>query len=164
MPTRPTLVRSIPFWVLFVGSLALTGFGAWMVFDRLVGFENGVREGAADQAAQLDLSISTYTVGPAATAGAVILGAGVIGLLLTAAVAAIASVLPRPAVAHVEAGDLTAEETPDATADRLDGDAVPVTDAPGLAHLDATPEARDSDVPDAIAGDEVDEREVRPAR
>ena len=69
MTSRP-LVRSIPFWVLFIGSLALTGYGAWMVVDRLAGFENSVLEGAADQAAQLDLTISTYTIGPAATAGA----------------------------------------------------------------------------------------------
>lgn len=109
MTSRPTLVRSIPFWILFVGSLALTGVGAWLVFTFVTAFEQAVRTGAADQAQQLDLSISTYTIGPTATAGAVILGAGLVGLLLTAALAAAASVFARPAEV-VEAIDWMSEE------------------------------------------------------
>ena len=30
MTVRPSLVRSIPFWILLVGSLATSAFGAWL--------------------------------------------------------------------------------------------------------------------------------------
>jgi hypothetical protein len=110
MTSRPRLTRSIPFWVLFVGSLALTGFGAWMVFDRLTRFEEAVRSGAVDQAQQLEISISSYVVAPSATVGGIILGAGLVGLLLTAAVAAVATLLPRPAVEVIEEIDWSDDE------------------------------------------------------
>ena len=32
---RPSLIRSIPFWVLIAGSLATSGFGLWLAIDKL---------------------------------------------------------------------------------------------------------------------------------
>jgi hypothetical protein len=148
MTSRPRLVRSIPFWVLFVGSLALTGFGAWTVIDRITRFEESVRSGAADQAQQLDISISTYVVGPTATIGGIILGAGVIGLLLTAAVAAISTILPRPAVEVVEAIDWTNDEESADEEDFAAAGPVPVTASEPVVRTnpEAAPVSEDPDV------------------
>ncbi len=88
MTSRPSLVRSIPFWVLVVGSLALTGVGAWLVLDHLGRIESGIRSQTAEGA------IAVYIGPPAATAGAVVLGAGLVGLLLALTLAALRSLLP----------------------------------------------------------------------
>ena len=37
MTTRPPLARSIPFWVLLVGSVATTAVGAWLVVTIILG-------------------------------------------------------------------------------------------------------------------------------
>lgn len=98
MTARSSLVRSIPFWILFIGSLALTGFGAWMVIDRLTRLESSIATPPTDTAGQLATTISVYVSPAAATVGAILLGAGLIGLLLTLTVATLRSVLPAPAV------------------------------------------------------------------
>jgi hypothetical protein len=132
MATRSRLTTSIPFWVLFVGSLALTAFGAWMVFSRITAFEDSVRTGATDQSQQLEISLSTYTVGPLATVGGIILGAGIIGLLLTLAVGVLATLLPRPAVEVIEAIDWSSDDETALEADERPASVIvdePVTEA-----------------------------------
>lgn len=88
--TRPALARSIPFWALLVVSLVLIAVGAWIVFDRLGQMESAVTTQSADAAIQV-------YVGPSFVfPGAVLLGAGLVGLLLALAVAAVATLRPRP--------------------------------------------------------------------
>lgn len=129
MTTRPSLIRSIPFWVLLVGSLALTGVGAWLVVERLARIE------AAIVGQTAEATIEVYVGQPAVFAGAVVLGAGLFGLLLTLAVAAFSTLRARPAAEVVEAIDWTSE---DETAEEL---TVPTAahEAPVVA--DATPVA-----------------------
>lgn len=106
MSTRPRLVRSIPFWGLLAASLVLIGVGAWLVAERVGRIEAGVlsqtQEGAID----------VYASPSVVTAGAAILAAGLIGLLLTLAVAAAATLRPHPPVEIVEPIDWDAEAAP----------------------------------------------------
>ena len=139
MTTRSRLTTSIPFWVLFVGSLALTGFGAWMVFSRITAFEDSVRTGATDQSQQLEISLSTYTVGPLATVGGILLGVGILGLLLTLAVGVIATLLPRPAVEVIEAIDWSSD---DETVLESDERPAAIADEPVVATEPATADER----------------------
>jgi hypothetical protein len=89
MHSRPSLVRNVPFWILLAVSLVLTGVGTWIVLERLGQMESAVATQSADAAIQV-------YVGPSFVfPGAVILGAGLIGLLLTLAVAAAATLRPR---------------------------------------------------------------------
>jgi hypothetical protein len=104
MTARPRLVRSIPFWVLFVGSLALTGVGAWLVVDRLARIEDAITTPAASS------NIEVFVGQPAATVGGAVLAAGLIGLLLTLTVATVSSLLPRPAADVIETIDWTSDE------------------------------------------------------
>lgn len=102
MTARP-LFRSIPFWVLFVGSLALTGIGVWLTLDRLTRIETAIS--APTEASNVEVFVGQ----PAATVGGALLAAGLIGLFLTLTVATISSLLPRP-TAVVEAIDWTSDE------------------------------------------------------
>jgi hypothetical protein len=144
MTSRPTLIRSIPFWILLVGSLALTAVGAWLVFSRLGGLEDGLRNQTADQGQQLELGIASYIAPPVATAGAIVLGAGLVGLLLTLALAAAASVFTRP-VEIVEAIDWSDDDETAPDSASFD-DVVPAAPATSV---DAEPAA--SPVPAAAA-------------
>lgn len=106
MSTRPRLVRSIPFWGLLVASLALIAVGAWIVTERVGRIEAGVVSQTPDGA------IDVYASPSVVTAGAAILGAGLIGLLLTLAVAAASTLRPRPPVEVVEPIDWDTEAAP----------------------------------------------------
>lgn len=125
MTTRPSLIRSIPFWVLLVGSLVLTAVGAWLVIERLGRIEDAIVSQTPEA------TIEVYVGQPAVIAGAIVLGAGLVGILLSLAVAAYATLRARPAVEVVEAIDWTSDdETADAT------DVFPASPAP-----DASPTA-----------------------
>lgn len=104
MTSRPSLVRSIPFWVLVAGSLVLTGVGAWLVLDRLARIESAIVSQSAEA------TIEVYVGQPAVLAAAAILGSGIIGLLISLAVAALSTLRPRPAVEEIETIDWTADE------------------------------------------------------
>ena len=48
MTTRPSLVRSIPFWILIVGSLATSAVGAWLArHDDSASMTTGLTAGTA---------------------------------------------------------------------------------------------------------------------
>ncbi|KAA9150420.1 dinucleotide-utilizing enzyme [Microbacterium lushaniae] len=142
MTSRPSLVRSIPFWVLIVGSLALTGVGAWLVLDHLGRIESGIRSQTAEGA------IAVYIGPPAATAGAVVLGAGLVGLLLALTLAALRSLLPAGDV--VETVEWTEEDT--AADDVLSPAAGPTTTAEPFATT-AAPAASAAPAAPVIAED-----------
>jgi len=103
MTSRPSLVRSIPFWVLLAGSLVLTAIGAWLVVDRLGRIESAIVSQSAEA------GIEVYVGQPAVLAGGVLLGAGLVGLLLSLTVAALSTLRPVPA-AEIEAIDWTEDE------------------------------------------------------
>lgn len=129
MTTRPSLARSIPFWVLLVGSVATTAVGAWLVSDRLGIMTATLNDGTAT-------GVEVYVGQSVAVLGAILIGAGVIGVLLALAVAAAASLRPHAGVAAPPAYVAPATATPTVLADVTDE---PVTPAPSAdaAELDA---------------------------
>lgn len=117
MSTRPRLVRSIPFWGLLAASLASAGVGLYIVNDKLGAMTSTINDGTATP-------VDVY-VGPSVVlVGAIALGAGIVGLLLTLAIAAASTLRPHPAVEIVEPIDWDA----DADAD------VDVSEVPAGAH------------------------------
>jgi hypothetical protein len=104
MTSRPSLVRSIPFWILLAGSLALTAIGAWLVIDRLARIESAIVSQSAEA------GIEVYVGQPAVLAGGVLLGAGLVGLLLSLTVAALSTLRPVPAAEEIETIDWTEDE------------------------------------------------------
>lgn len=104
MTSRPSLIRSIPFWALLVGSLILTGVGAWLVLDRLSRIESAIVSQSAEA------TIEVYVGQPAVLAAAIVLGSGLVGLLLTLAVATYSTLRPRLAVEEIETIDWTDDE------------------------------------------------------
>lgn len=148
MTTRPPLARSIPFWVLLVGSVATTAVGAWLVSDRLGIMTATLNDGTAT-------GVEVYVGQSVAVLGAILIGAGVVGILLTLAVAAAASLRPRAVVAAPPAFS-----APPATAPAEDVDAPATTDPTTHAELhdaphDANDAPRDAGEPTA-AGEDAD--------
>jgi hypothetical protein len=109
MPTRPRLVRSIPFWALVVASLATAAFGAWLLLDKLGVMTTTLTDGTAT-------GVEVYVGQSVAVVGGILLGAGVLGLLLALAVAAIATLRPYAPVDVVEPLESTADDAVDAPA------------------------------------------------
>ena len=91
MSTRPHLVRSAPFWGLVVVSLATTAFGAYLLSDRLGSMTTALTAGTATP-------VDVYVGQSVAVTGAIVLGAGIIGLLLALGVAALSTLRPRTQV------------------------------------------------------------------
>ena len=89
MNTRPSLVRSIPFWILLVGSLASVGFGLWLMADKL-----GVMISTlTDQSAT---GVEVYAGQSWVVVAAAFIGAGLVGLVAVLALAAARSLMSRP--------------------------------------------------------------------
>ncbi|MAP64872.1 MAG: dinucleotide-utilizing enzyme [Microbacterium sp.] len=95
MTTRPRLVRSIPFWILLAGSAGVAGYGASMVTGTLDSMTTTLLDGTAT-------GVDVYVGQSTAVVGAVLIGAGVVGLLLTLAVATAATLRPVAAPEVVE--------------------------------------------------------------
>ena len=91
MSTRPHLVRSVPFWGLVVVSLATAAGGAYLLSDRLGSMTTVLTAGTATP-------VDVYVGQSMAVAGAIVLGAGIIGLLLALAIAALSTLRPRAEV------------------------------------------------------------------
>ncbi|WP_243227797.1 dinucleotide-utilizing enzyme [Microbacterium sp. CIAB417] len=116
MTTRPRLSRSIPFWGLITGSAAALGFGAWLTIDKISVMTSTLTDGSAT-------GVEVYAGQAWALLGAVITGAGLVGLVAALALGAARS-LVTPAVDVVEtitwqdeAEPIEAETAPDVPAD-----------------------------------------------
>lgn len=109
MTSRPRLITNIPFWILFIASLGLTGLGTWIILDQLGRLEASLRD-QSQTADQVQATVNVYVGQPAAVVGAVILGAGLVGLLLTLALAAYRTLKPEPATEPVETIDWTSDD------------------------------------------------------
>ena len=88
MNTRPSLLRSIPFWILVAASLVSIVLGAWIFSTRLGQMTTTLTDGSAT-------AVDVYVGPTVALFGTVLVGAGVIGLLLALAVAAASSLRKR---------------------------------------------------------------------
>ncbi|MFB4351202.1 hypothetical protein [Microbacterium sp. CR_7] len=98
-----SLTRSIGFWLLLVLSLASAAVGGWLVAGQIGSMTTTL---LANTATGVDVYVGQSLV----VVGAVLLGAGVIGILIAVALTAVQSVLPSAAPVAVEAIDWTAEE------------------------------------------------------
>ena len=98
MSTRPALVRSIPFWGLVVASIATAGYGAMVLTEKLGTMTTTLTDGTAT-------GVEVYVGQSQAVFGAVLVGAGVIGILLALTVASLATLRPAAPVEVVEPVD-----------------------------------------------------------
>jgi hypothetical protein len=131
MPTRPRLVRSIPFWGLVLVSLATAVAGAMLLVDKLGSMTTTLTDGSAT-------GVDVYVGQSVAVLGAILLGAGVIGILLALAVATAAGLRPVAPVEVVGPIDWTADD-----ASELDTpEAVDAADATEAAEPEAAAVAR----------------------
>lgn len=106
MPTRPRLIRSIPFWGLLVVSLATIAAGWFLTTGELASMTTTLTDGTAT-------GVDVYVGQSIAQLGGTLIGAGVIGVLLTLAVAALSTLRPHPPVEVVELTDRTESEIAD---------------------------------------------------
>lgn len=127
MTSRPRLITSIPFWILLVGSLAATVAGGWIALTKVTTMVAGLT-------AQNATTADVYGGQSWIVIGGALLGAGLIGLVATLALAVLrALVAPAPDVEVVE---------PLAFAD--DGDDAAVPEDAALPAEDAASEPRGS--------------------
>ncbi|GAA1932051.1 hypothetical protein GCM10009775_25110 [Microbacterium aoyamense] len=103
MTSRPSLVRSIPFWVLVAGSLASAAAGAAILADKIGVMTTTLTDGSAT-------GLEVYVGQTVAVVGAVLVGAGVVGILLALTVASLATLRPAAPVEVIEPIDWTEEE------------------------------------------------------
>lgn len=90
MNTRPRLIRSIPFWVLIVGSVASIAFGVWLTIDKLTVMETKLLDGTAT-------GVEVYGGQAWAVFAAAFVGAGLVGLVAALALGAARTLTARPA-------------------------------------------------------------------
>ena len=119
MPTRPRLTRSIPFWGLLVVSLATIAGGWFLTTDKLGSMTTTLTDGTAT-------GVDVYVGQSIAQLGGTLIGAGVVGVLLTLAVAALSTLRPHPPVEVVEAIDWSSDAE---SADESPATAEPAADA-----------------------------------
>ncbi|MCE7482379.1 MULTISPECIES: hypothetical protein [Microbacterium] len=102
---KKSLTRSISYWFLLVLSLVSAGVGAWLISDNASIMTAKLLDGTAT-------GVEVYVGQPMIVVGAVLLGAGVIGVLLALALAAAKSFVPAAAPVVVEPIDWAAETAP----------------------------------------------------
>lgn len=86
--TPAPLYRSVPFWILVAGSAAAAGSGAFMLVDTL----NGMTTVLLDQTAT---GVDVYVGQVWAILGAILIGAGALGLGLALTLATLRGLLTR---------------------------------------------------------------------
>ena len=103
MTTRPSLLRSIPFWLLIVLSLATVVYGAWLFIVTTGSMTAGL-------AAQTATTADVYVGQIIAIIGGILIGTGLLGLALALVLAVLRSLIPAPAAEIVEPIDWNDEE------------------------------------------------------
>ena len=120
-----SLTRSIGFWLLLVVSLATTAVGGWLVASQIGTMTTTLVAGTAT-------GVEVYVGQSLVVVGAGVLGAGIVGILLSLVLVAARALVPTAAPTVVEAIDWTAEadETTAAAAEPTEASAAaaPVVD------------------------------------
>ncbi|MCR2800706.1 dinucleotide-utilizing enzyme [Microbacterium sp. zg-Y818] len=96
MTSRPRLVRSIPFWILVIGSLATAVAGAVLLFDRLTVMATALTAGTAT-------GVEVYVGQVEAVVGGILVATGLLGLALALTVASMRAIVPASDAASVAA-------------------------------------------------------------
>ncbi|MFE6733446.1 hypothetical protein [Microbacterium sp. NPDC057650] len=100
---KTTLFRSVPYLLLVLLSLAAIGVGGWLSTRQIGAMTSALLDGTAT-------GVEVYAGQSWVMLGAVVLGAGVIGLLMALALAAARALIPRPTPETVEPIDWTAQQ------------------------------------------------------
>jgi hypothetical protein len=103
MTTRPSLLRSIPFWLLIVGSLATVVSGAWILVTTTGSMTAGLT-------AQTATTADVYVGQIVAIFGSILIATGLLGLALALVLAVVRSLVPAPSVEIVEPIDWNDED------------------------------------------------------
>src|SRR5918993_3789176 len=127
MSVRPSLVRSIPFWILVIGSVATSAFGAWLAVTTLGTMSVALTDGSATP-------VDVYVGQVWAIVGGVLIATGIIGLALALVVAVVRSFVPVTDAEIIEALDWSADDDADAVA------AEPVAEGPVSADPELAPQ------------------------
>lgn len=102
---KTSLTRSIPYWLLLVLSIAAVAVGGWLVWNSTTTMQTTLLDGTAT-------NIEVYVGQAWITAGAAILAAGIIGLLLALGLAAARALIPAFAPVVADEIDGIAETEP----------------------------------------------------
>ncbi|WP_194419761.1 hypothetical protein [Microbacterium abyssi] len=105
MNKTTSLTRSISYWLLLVLSLASVAVGGWLVYDQTTTMATALVTGTAT-------GVEVYVGQPLIVVGAVVLGAGVIGILIALGLTAAKALMPAQAPVAVEPIDWTSEPQP----------------------------------------------------
>lgn len=119
------LIRNISYWLLLVVSLVSAAVGGWIISTQSTSMTTALLDGTAT-------GVEVYVGQSLIVTGAVILGAGIIGILLALALGAAKALLPAAAPVIVEPIDWSA----DASASDTSG--------PASANADAADAASDA--------------------
>ncbi len=106
MTARPRLVRSVPFWVLVIGSVAVGAIGLWLTLDKLGVMTTSILDGTAT-------GVEVYAGQSWAVLGSILIGTGLIGLAFALTLAVVSSLLKREEPALVLADTLDEDEDED---------------------------------------------------
>jgi hypothetical protein len=110
MTVRPSLVRSIPFWILLVGSVATIAFGAWLSVTTLGTMSTALTAGTATP-------VDVYVGQVWAIVGGILIATGILGLGLVLVLGVLRSFVPVTDVEIIEAMDWSAEDDIDDAAE-----------------------------------------------
>ena len=128
MTVRPSLVRSIPFWILLVGSVATIAFGAWLSVTTLGTMSTALTAGTATP-------VDVYVGQVWAIVGGILIATGILGLGLVLVLGVLRSFVPVTDVEIIEAMDWSAED------DIADADEPVVASEPAAATAENEPVA-----------------------
>ncbi len=123
MTVRPSLVRSIPFWILLVGSIATSAFGAWLAVNTLGTMSVALTAGTATP-------VDVYVGQVWAIVGGVLIATGIVGLALALVLAVLRSFVPVTDIEIIESMDWSADDealVADEAADAAQAPVVEVT-------------------------------------
>lgn len=104
-----SLTRSLPYWLLLVISLATAAVGGWLIAGQIGTMTTTLLDGTAT-------GVEVYVGQSMVVVGAVLLGAGVLGILLALVLAAARALLTAPVTAFAEPVDGTAMRAAEAEA------------------------------------------------
>ncbi|MDH5132271.1 MULTISPECIES: hypothetical protein [unclassified Microbacterium] len=120
-----TLTRSAGFWLLIVVSLAAVGVGGWMIAGQVGTMTTTLMDGTAT-------GVEVYVGQSLVVVGAVVLGAGLVGLLLSLGLVAARTLVATPvtaAPAVEQEASIIQDETAETVSDPREEPALPTAAA-----------------------------------
>lgn len=118
MTARPRLIRSVPFWVLVVGSVVSSAIGLWLTLDKLAIMTTTLSDGSAT-------GVEVYAGQVWAVLGSILIGVGLIGLAFALTLAAAASLVKQEEPTLILADEAEDDDFDDESAPGLVVDEAP---------------------------------------